>query len=137
MHMTLELTTDDRIAIHEPISLHGHVIDDGAMYRLPGIFAEDGVYDVSDFGRGELHGVEAVAEAALDLCAGNPLGHHVTNSVIIEIRERDVVTLSKDLGVRADGTCGTVAYEDVVVPGPAGWRIALRRVRRRRQPLER
>jgi hypothetical protein len=37
--------------------------------------------------------------------------------------------------ISADGTVGSVVYEDVVRREPAGWRIAYRKVIPRRTPL--
>lgn len=42
---------------------------------------------------------------------------------------------SKGIGVNADGTCGSVTYEDTVVRGERGRRIAHRKVIARRTPL--
>jgi SnoaL-like domain len=70
-----------------------------------------------------------VRDAALALGQLNPLGHHVTNIVITEESETEVVAHSKGLGVNSDGTSGTVTYEDTVVRTPDGWRITCRKVR--------
>jgi hypothetical protein len=61
--------------------------------------------------------------------------HHVTNVVLTEIIAGQVQALSKGLGVHADGTCGSVTYEDTVVHGEHGRRISRRRVIARRTPL--
>lgn len=80
--MTLAL--EDRWAITELISLHGHLVDDGRLDRLEELFTADVVYDLTDFGQGRLVGVAAIREAALALGAANPVAHHVTNVVITE-----------------------------------------------------
>lgn len=38
-------------------------------------------------------------------------------------------------GVNADGTTGSVTYQDTVTRGPRGWRIGYRKVLARRAPL--
>ena len=75
--MGRELSLEDRLSIHELVSLHGHLMDDGAVIVTSG-------------------GSEASVR-------------------------------SKGIGVLADGSVGSVAYEDLVVRVPDGWRITRRR----------
>jgi hypothetical protein len=57
-----------------------------------------------------------------------PVGHHVTN-VMVEEGDGDTASVrSKGLSVMADGTAGTVTYDDVVVRTGVGWRIARRTI---------
>jgi len=123
-------SVEDRLQIRELISLHGHLVELGQ------IFTPDVVYDLDDAGGGCLHGVAAIREAAEELGDGNPLGHHVTNVVISETSDGEAVVRSKGIGVRADGTVGSVVYRDVVRRTPHGWRIARRTVLVRRRPLQ-
>ena len=81
--MGRELSLEDRLSIHELVSLHGHLMDDGAFERFVELFTPDVEYDVSSMGRGELVGITAVAQAAQAMGDRNPLGHHVTNVVIV------------------------------------------------------
>jgi hypothetical protein len=76
-------------------------------------------------------------EAALALGDNNPVGHHVTNIVLTEVGPDEVAARSKGIGVMADGTAGSVTYEDTVVRTAAGWRISRRKVLARRRPLGR
>jgi hypothetical protein len=131
----MTLRVEDRLAIHELIALHGHLMDRGELHRLHELFTAEVVYDLRDFGRGELHGIDAIADAAHALGDGNPLGHHVTNVVITDVNGDDVHVLSKGIGIGADGSSGTLVYEDVVRRDEAGWRIARRRLVSRRKPL--
>jgi hypothetical protein len=85
------LPPEDRTAIVELISLHGHVFDDGDLDRL--------------------------------------------DIVVTEREDGTVGIRSKGIGVHADGSVSTVAYEDTVVATEAGWRIYNRRVVPRRVPL--
>ncbi|TQM44814.1 SnoaL-like protein [Pseudonocardia cypriaca] len=135
MLRAMTLSPDDRSAIAELISLHGHVFDDGDLDRLDVLFTPSVVYDVSELGGGALHGIEAIRTAALALGEHNPLGHHVTNIVITEHGDGTARVRSKGIGVNTDGTVGTVTYEDGVVATEAGWRIDHRRVVPRRVPL--
>jgi 3-phenylpropionate/cinnamic acid dioxygenase small subunit len=131
--MTLSL--QDRLAVTELIALHGHLVDAGELDRWSEVFTPDVLYDVSDFGQGRLTGLDALREVALALGSGNPVAHHVTNVVVEQVAEDRVRALSKGLGVRADGSCGSATYEDTVVRTADGWRICHRRVLARRVPL--
>lgn len=58
----LDITAEDRIAIHETIALHGHLADGREWDRLGEVFAADVVFDVTDYGYGTLHGLQAVQD---------------------------------------------------------------------------
>jgi SnoaL-like domain len=135
MIRAMTLSPDDHAAIVELISLHGHLFDDGDLDRLDVLFTPSIVYDVSELGGGALRGIDAIRAAALALGDGNPVGHHVTNVVVSEHGDGRVGVRSKGIGVNADGTVGSVTYEDTVVATEAGWRIDHRRVVPRRVPL--
>jgi len=132
------LTVSDRLDIHELLALHGHLMDEGAFDRLDELFTPDFVYDVSLLGGGELRGAAALEAAARDLGDANPIGHHVLNVIVVPAAEPDVARVrSKGIGVYADGTTGSVGYEDVVVRTDDGWRINHRHVLPRQRPLHR
>ncbi|MBT2225234.1 nuclear transport factor 2 family protein [Nonomuraea sp. NEAU-A123] len=131
----MTLDADDRAAITELISLHGHLFDDGELDRLDELFTADVVYDASDFGVGSLEGVAAIREAALTLGAANPVGHHVTNVVLTEIADGQVRARSKGISIMAGGGAGSVIYDDVISYGDQGWRISHRKIIARRAPL--
>lgn len=131
----MPISPEDRIAVTDLIHLHGHLFDGGELDRLDELFTDDVVYDVSDLGGGQLVGVAAIREAALALGEGNPVGHHVTNVLLAELPDGAVRALSKGFGVNADGSTGTVSYDDTVVRGARGWRISRRKVLARRAPL--
>ncbi|MGY5060699.1 nuclear transport factor 2 family protein, partial [Streptomyces sp. 900105755] len=61
--------------------------------------------------------------------------HHVTNVVVTALADGRVQVRSKGLGIKADGSCGSVSYDDTVVRTADGWRISHRRVSPRRNPL--
>ena len=131
----MALTEQDRIDINDLINLHGHLTDAGELGRAGELFTPDVTYDLDDFGLGSLHGTAAMREAALALGAANPVGHHVTNIVITRIDDRSARVRSKGIGVKADGTAGSVVYDDVVTRGPDGWKISYRKVTSRRAAL--
>jgi 3-phenylpropionate/cinnamic acid dioxygenase small subunit len=132
----MNLTTGDRLEIHELMSLHGHLVDGGAFDRLHELFTADVVYDLRDVGGAELRGIDAIARASIALGDANPLAHHVTNVLITGIDGDIVRVVSKGIGIRADGSAGSVTYQDEVRKEAAGWRIARRRVSPRRRPLQ-
>lgn len=127
----MTLSTDDRLAIHELISLHGHLADDGGADDLDQLLTADAQYDVEDFGLGVVVGLPALRELWTAAPGDQPLGHHVTNVVITE-NDGEVRVRSKGLSVMANGAAGTVVYDDAVVKTAAGWRISSRKVVARR-----
>src|ERR1700722_3900163 len=131
----MALTEQDRIDINDLINLHGHLTDAGQLDQAGALFTPDVTYDLDDFGLGALHGTAAMREAALALGDANPVGHHVTNIVITRIDDRSARVRSKGIGIKADGTAGSVAYDDIVTRQPDGWKISYRKVTARRAAL--
>ena len=132
------ISLEDRMAISELLALHGHLIDDGRLDELHLVFAEDVTHDLTAFGLGFHHGLDSVREAAVALGDENPLGHHVTNSIIVEVKDDDtVVTRAKGIGVRVDGTSGSAIYDDTVTRRDGKWRITYRKITVHRKPLGR
>lgn len=131
----MALTAEDRTTITDLLCMHGHLVDAGELDRLDDVFTPDVVYDVTDLGAEPIEGLVALRHAALALGEANPVGHHVTNIVLHELPDGRVRARSKGIGVNADGTCGSVTYEDTVARSRAGWRITYRQVRVRRTPL--
>ncbi|GAA3751661.1 nuclear transport factor 2 family protein [Streptomyces tremellae] len=99
------------------------------------MFTRDVVYELADSGRDPLVGVAAVAAAAAALGDANPVAHHVTDVVVTEAADGSARVRSKGLAVRADGSCGSVSYDDTAVRTGDGWRISRRTVSARRTPL--
>ncbi|MGC5286118.1 nuclear transport factor 2 family protein [Micromonospora sp. DT231] len=133
----MTLTAEDRAAITDLINRHGHLTDSGEFDRMHELFTGDVAYDVTDLGGGVLTGLAMLKDAALALGQGNPVAHHVTNIALTELADDRVHALSKGIGINADGTIGSVTYEDTIVRGDSGWRISHRTVRARRVPLTR
>ncbi|MFJ8357169.1 nuclear transport factor 2 family protein [Streptomyces sp. NPDC093984] len=65
----MALNADDRTAVTELLSLHGHLFDAGELDRLDELFTDDAVYDVTDFGQEPLAGIAAIREASVKLCS--------------------------------------------------------------------
>ena len=128
----MTLAPDDRAEITELLARHGHLFDDGEFDRLDLLFTASVRYDVTAFGGGVLQGIEAIRAATLALGDRNPVGHHVTNVVLTEQPDGSVRARSKGIGIYADGTAGSVTYEDEIVRTDDGWRIDARTVAPRR-----
>jgi 3-phenylpropionate/cinnamic acid dioxygenase small subunit len=131
----MPLTVDERLAIHDVLALHGHLVDSGELDRLGELFTHDVVYDLTALGGPTLTGVESIADAARELGDDNPVAHLVTNILIAE-SNGEVTARSKFIGVGRDGSTGSGVYDDVFRRTTEGWRIARRRVTVRRQPLQ-
>jgi ketosteroid isomerase-like protein len=131
----MELSEQDRIDISDLIKRHGHLMDAGHLDQAGELFTPDVSYDLTDFGLGSLRGTAAMRDAALAVGDANPVGHHVTNIVITPIDDRSAQARSKGIGVYADGTAGSVVYDDVVTRQPGGWKISHRKVTARRAVL--
>lgn len=124
----MTLTADDRLAIHELLALHGHLADDRRPDDLDQLLTPDARYDVSAYGLGVVAGLDALIELFRARPGDQPIGHHVTNVRITE-HDADTVTVrSKGLSVMADGTAGTVVYDDIATRTDRGWRISYRKV---------
>jgi SnoaL-like domain len=111
-------------------------MDEGQFDRLEEILTRDIVYDISALGGGQLAGIEAIAQAARSLGEANPLGHHVTNVVVLDIDGDRAWVRSKGLAVMSNGAAGSVVYDDELRRTDQGWRIAVRRVLLRKTPLQ-
>jgi len=129
----MTLRVEDRLDITELIALHGLLVDAGEMERMDEVFAADVIHDLTDFGLGIVTGLGLFQ--APEPGVEHPVGHHVTNTVLTALDDGRALARSKGIGVRADGTAGSVVYEDIVERRPQGWRIVRRRVLLRRAPL--
>lgn len=132
----MALSADDRAAITDLINLHGHLCDTGRFDRMDEIFSADVVYDTRDVGGSEMVGLDAGADAARALGDANPVGHHVTNIVVMSDGVDRAHAVCKFIGVQTDGSVGSGTYEDFLERRPEGWRITHRIVRLRRVPLQ-
>jgi len=124
----MPLTTDDRLAIHELVSLHGHLADDRRSEDLGLLLTPEASYDVTAYDLGVVKGLPALIELFASAPGNQPVGHHVTNVIVTADPDRDdrASVRSKGLSVMADGRTGTVVYEDDVVRTANGWRISAR-----------
>jgi hypothetical protein len=122
------LHADDRWAINDTVSLHGHIFDGGHLNRLEEIFTSDVIYDMNAVGIGAFEGIDMVRGAAAQMedRGVGPLAHHVTN-IVVTGEEGDIVTVeSKGLMVMRDGAVESVTHLDTVCRHDGGWRISRR-----------
>ena len=126
------MNLEDRAAITDLIAMHGHYVDTGQLDRLAELLADDITYDTTDLGGNVMVGIANLREAAIALGERNPVGHHVTNTVVTAVDADRASAISKFIGVMADGSCGSGTYEDTLVRGAEGWRITHRRIRQAR-----
>lgn len=129
------LNAEDRWAIAETLSLHGHLFDGGHLDRLDEVFTPHAVYDMSAVGVGVFEGIDTIRNAALRLGAGNPLAHHVTNIVISSEGDNEAIVQSKGLMLMANETLGSVTHVDTLRCHNGGWRISRRVISPQRTPL--
>ena len=116
------LTADDQLAIHQLISLYGHIIDERQFSRSHELFTHDVCYDVTDFKAGVHVGVDAIVDL-WKASNRHPLAHHATNIVVTQDADGTTRVVSKGIGVLPDGKVGSTIYKDIVVKTNQGWRI--------------
>lgn len=116
------MDTADRLELHELAARYGDLIDARDWDGLAGVFAPDGVFDLTDIGAGRLEGLDAI-RAHMEQ-ARHPIAHHITN-VHVDAGP-PVVLSSRVIGILDDGRTGSGAYRDRVERRPDGWRIVER-----------
>ena len=118
------LTRSDRTEIEEVIAIYGHIVDDDAWDRAHLVFADDFVFDFSEFGRPNLNGVAELRDA---LKGRKVYSHHSTN-IVIQPAEGDVVRVrSKFIGFPVEGSPISGDYRDEFTRTERGWRLVRRR----------
>jgi SnoaL-like domain len=124
------LSSSERLAIHELISLYGHLVDQRQFSRLGSIFTDDAVFDLSGYDGSCYRGLPAI-QAMMLASSEHPLAHHATNVVVLTQLD-GIEVISKGIGVGEGGRVGSVTYTDRLVFTPLGWRIRERRCELRR-----
>lgn len=119
-------THHEVVEIERVLSLWGHLLDGREWERLGECLTEDAIYDGSIFGFEPVQGIDAIKAALRD--GEHAAAHHVTNIVVIPGEAGATHIKSKGIGVRHDGTVGSVTYHDEMVRTTRGWRIAKRRL---------
>lgn len=118
------LTPQDRAEIEQVIASYGHVVDDNAWSSAHLVFAEDFVFDFSQFGRPNLNGVDELRSA---LQGRKVYSHHSTNVAIFEGEDGTARVRSKFIGFPNEGQPISGDYRDEFVKTARGWRLRRRR----------
>jgi len=116
-----DLSPVERLAIHELISLYGHLIDQRQFSQLERIFTDDAVFDLGKYDGSCYRGLPAI-QAMMLASSEHPLAHHATNIVVLTHPD-DIEVIYKGIGVGAGGRAGSVTYRDRLALTPQGWRI--------------
>lgn len=124
----MSLSAIDRLEIYELLAIHGHIADDRRPEQLDEFLTPDAVYDITDYHLGVVRGLPALRDLFTARPGDQPVGHHVTNIVVLGHDDATAHVRSKGLAVMADGRAGTVTYEDTVTRTAAGWRVSHRKV---------
>ena len=118
------LTAEDRAEIEQVIAAYGHIVDDNVWDRAHLVFADDFVFDFSEFGRPNLNGVHELRAA---LQARKVYSHHSTNVTIFEGENGTVRVRSKFIGFPNEGAPISGDYRDEFVRTAIGWRLQRRK----------
>jgi len=131
-----ELTTADRLEIHELAARYGTTIDDRDWDGLERVFCRDVVYELHGFGPTDRRVVGSTElRRMMEESTEHPVAHHVTN-VIVAVEGTELRMRSKIIGTGAGGRAGSADYDDVLRREDGAWRIARRIVTLRRpRPL--
>ena len=111
----------DRLELHELPGRYGDTIDDRAWERLPRIFTQDAVFDLTDLGAPRLVGVEEI-HRFMDEEAAHPRTHMMTN-IYVDDDDDAVRMYFRIVALIGQGRTGTASYYDEVVKTADGWRV--------------
>jgi 3-phenylpropionate/cinnamic acid dioxygenase small subunit len=126
------MDVSDRLELHELPGRYGDAIDDRDWDRLDQIFTEDAVFDLTDLGGPDLHGLAEI-KRFMDEDAEHPRTHLMTNIYVDETSE-GVRLYFRIVALLPERVVGTASYYDDVVKTPAGWRVKNRVIKLRRRP---
>jgi hypothetical protein len=121
------LTSEDVLAIQGVIVKYGFLIDDREFDRLGEVFTEDAVVDYRPGAGGPYVGLAEIDHAMKTL--QHPVQHMMVSHIIDSASDDEVVTRTKALIPLHEGGIADVAYRDVLVRTPAGWRIKDKSIR--------
>ena len=121
------LSVEDVLAIQSVIVKYGFLIDDREFGRLGEVFTEDAVVDYRPNSEGPFAGLAEIDRAMRTL--HHPVQHMLVSHIIDSASGDEVVTRTKALIPLQNGAIADIAYRDVLVRTPAGWRIKDKSVR--------
>jgi ketosteroid isomerase-like protein len=115
------LSAEDYLAIQGVIMKYGFLIDDREFDRLGEVFTPDAVVDYRPGGAGPFNGLAEIDQAMKTL--QHPVQHMMVSHIIDSVSGDEVVTRTKALIPLQNGSIADIAYRDVLVRTPDGWRI--------------
>jgi len=128
---TYQLTTADRVEIHELPGRYGDSIDDRNWPGLDAVFTEDAVFDLTGVGSRICTGLEDI-KSFMESEAAHPRTHMMTN--IYADSDEDGVTMRfRIVALIGKGRTSTASYYDKLVKTSDGWRTQHRYVSSRRR----
>jgi hypothetical protein len=123
----MDLSSDDRVELHELVARYGNVVDAGDLDALGTVYADGAeLVLVTASGREvRRHGLGEIREF---LAASNSTNAHILTNVTTAVETTDgghsVVLRYRMAPPRGAEGIFSVDYRDVVVHTEAGWRIA-------------
>ena len=115
------LTTEDRLELHEIAAHYGDLIDERDWEGLGLVFTTDAVFDATDLGMPLLTSLDMIRRH-MDKTPHHPLGHHITN-IYVQTDGDEVILRSRIIAAGHRGRVSSAGYRDRVVKTPQGWRI--------------
>lgn len=121
------LRAEDVVAIQAVLMKYGFLLDDRAFDRLGEVFTEDATLDFRDHrvdpptGEGPFAGLAEIKQQMHIL--QHPVQHMMVSHLIDSVSGDEVHMRTKALIPLKFAVIADIAYRDVVVRTPAGWRI--------------
>ena len=126
-----DLTTDDRVEIHELPGRYGDAIDDRNWAALDSVFTQDAVFDLTGVGSRICNGLDDI-KAFMESEAAHPRTHMMTN-IYADSDEHGVTLRFRIVALTGKGRTSTASYYDKIVKTETGWRTQHRFVSLRRR----
>jgi ketosteroid isomerase-like protein len=124
--MSMALSADDRIDLHELVARYGAVVDDCDLDALGTVYADDAVM-VLLLANGREVRKQGLGEIGEFLAASNSTNAHILTNITTAVEDDgpdEQVVLRYRMGAPEGADLFSIDYRDVVVRTDAGWRIA-------------
>jgi hypothetical protein len=124
----VELTTADRLNVHECLGRYGRLIDARDWSALAEVFTPEATFDLTAIGGPVLDGLTEIRNYMAHH-ARHPLAHHITNAHVEQASGDGTRTSCMLVAVQADGSVASGLYADEFVRTAEGPRIRQRTFR--------
>jgi hypothetical protein len=122
----------DVVEITQTLHRYGQIVDTHAWEHLDEVFTDAAVFDITEFRGSRLDGLAAIR--AMFESSSPPYSVQIVNVVVSPGDEPGTArAYSKNLGLLPKGRVGSASYDDELVKTAAGWRVASRYARARRE----